>query len=99
LARRGRRFRKEIGKKKIGEGRKRREKGFRKLGEILGKLEGRGKRDVVGFSGFLGVSVIFGTAVMARQTGRRDRGVRGIPSVVADRGAGAARGGQRWPEC
>jgi hypothetical protein len=30
---------------------------------------------------------------MARQTGRRDRGVRGIPGVVAGRGAGAARVG------
>jgi hypothetical protein len=30
---------------------------------------------------------------MARQTGRRDRGVRGIPGVVADRGAGVARVG------
>jgi hypothetical protein len=34
--------------------------------------------------------VIFGTAVMARRTGRRDRGVRGIPGTVADRGAGEA---------
>jgi hypothetical protein len=25
---------------------------------------------------------------MARRTGRRDRGVRGIPGTVADRGAG-----------
>jgi hypothetical protein len=32
---------------------------------------------------------------MARRTGRRDRGVRGIPSVVADRGVGATRDGQR----
>jgi hypothetical protein len=31
---------------------------------------------------------------MARRTGRRDRGVRGIPGVVADRGAGAARDGR-----
>jgi hypothetical protein len=30
---------------------------------------------------------------MARQTGRRDRGVRGIPDVVADRGVGAAHVG------
>jgi hypothetical protein len=52
----------------------------------------------VGFSGFLGVSVIFGTAVMARRTGRWDRGVRGIPGVVADSGAGEASG-RRWPEC
>jgi hypothetical protein len=34
--------------------------------------------------------VIFGTAVMARRTGRRDRGMRGIPGTVADRGAGVA---------
>jgi hypothetical protein len=40
-----------------------------------------------------GVGVIFGTAVMARRTGRRDRGVRGIPGMVADRGAGKARVG------
>jgi hypothetical protein len=33
--------------------------------------------------------MIFGTTVMARQTDRRDRGVRGIPGAVADRGAGA----------
>jgi hypothetical protein len=37
-----------------------------------------------------GVGVIFGTAVMARRTGRRGRGVRGIPGTVADRGAGVA---------
>jgi hypothetical protein len=37
--------------------------------------------------------VIFGTAVMARRTGRRDRGVRGIPGTVADRDAGVARVG------
>jgi hypothetical protein len=30
---------------------------------------------------------------MVRRTGRRDRGVRGIPSTVADRGAGVARVG------
>jgi hypothetical protein len=42
---------------------------------------------------FPGVGVIFGTVVMARRTGRRDRGVRGIPGTVADRGAGVARVG------
>jgi hypothetical protein len=42
---------------------------------------------------FPGVGVIFGTAVMARRTGRRDRGVRGIPGTVADRGVGKARVG------
>jgi hypothetical protein len=42
---------------------------------------------------FSGVSVIFGTAVMVRRTGRRDRDVRGIPGAMADRGAGAARVG------
>jgi hypothetical protein len=47
----------------------------------------------VGFSGFSGVGVIFGTAVMARRTGRWDRGVRGIPDTVADRGAGVAHVG------
>jgi hypothetical protein len=30
---------------------------------------------------------------MARRTGRRDLGVRGIPGAVADRGAGATRVG------
>jgi hypothetical protein len=30
---------------------------------------------------------------MARRTGRRDRGVHGIPGTVADRGAGVARVG------
>jgi hypothetical protein len=34
--------------------------------------------------------VVFGTAVMARRTGQRDRGVRGIPGTVADRGVGKA---------
>jgi hypothetical protein len=37
--------------------------------------------------------VIFGTAVMARRTDRRDCGVCGIPGMVADRGAGVARVG------
>jgi hypothetical protein len=30
---------------------------------------------------------------MARRTGRRDRGVRGIPGTVADRGVGKAHVG------
>jgi hypothetical protein len=47
----------------------------------------------VGFFRFPGIGVIFGTAVMARRTGRRDRGVRGIPGTVADRGVGVARDG------
>jgi hypothetical protein len=54
---------------------------------MLGKIGGR-------FCGFFfrfpGVGVIFGAVVMARRTGRRDRGVRGIPGTVADRGAGEA---------
>jgi hypothetical protein len=41
-----------------------------------------------------GVGVIFGTTVMARRIGRRGRGVRGIPDVVADRGAGVAGDGE-----
>jgi hypothetical protein len=47
----------------------------------------------VGFYDFPGVGVIYGTAVMARRTGRKDRGVRGIPDTVADRGVGKARVG------
>jgi hypothetical protein len=42
---------------------------------------------------FPGVGTIFGTAAMARRTGRRDHGVRGIPGTVADRGAVVARVG------
>jgi hypothetical protein len=34
--------------------------------------------------------VISGTSVMARRTGRRDRGKSGIPDKVADSGARAA---------
>jgi hypothetical protein len=52
----------------------------------------------VGFPGFSDISVISGTAVMARRTGRRDRGKSGIPGEVADSGARAARGERRWPE-
>jgi hypothetical protein len=47
--------------------------------------------------GFSDTGVNSGTAVMARRTDRRDRCVRGIPGVVADRGAGATRD-ERWPE-
>jgi hypothetical protein len=53
---------------------------------LLGKL---GRRVLRGFP-ISGVSVIFGTAVMARRTGRWDHGVRGISGTVADRGAGEA---------
>jgi hypothetical protein len=49
------------------------------------------------FLGFSDTGVNSGMAVMARRTGQRDRGVRGIPGVVADRGAGTARDG-RQPE-
>jgi hypothetical protein len=65
---------------------------FREIRRISQEIRGR---VFAGFSGFSGVGVIFGTAVMARRTGRRDRGVRGIPGVVADRGAGATRNGRR----
>jgi hypothetical protein len=43
------------------------------------------------FLGFSDTGINSGTAVMARRTRQRDRGVRGIPGVVADRGAGAKR--------
>jgi hypothetical protein len=80
-------------KKKENKGRKI-EKGFRKLGEFLGKL-GEGFLRI--FLGFSDTDVNSGTAVMARQTSRRDRG-----------GAGFRRGGRprcwcgthgRWPGC
>jgi hypothetical protein len=45
--------------------------------------------------GFSDTGVNSGMAVMARRTGRQDRGVRGIPGVVADHGAGATRDGRR----
>jgi hypothetical protein len=86
---------KKIGKRKIR--RRKKEKEFRKLGEIQGKLGERGKRLRI-FLGFSDTGVNSGTAVMARRTSRRDRGVRGIPGAVADSGAGAARDG-RWPGC
>jgi hypothetical protein len=46
----------------------------------------------VGFLGFPDTSVNSGTAVMARRTGRRDRGMPEIPGELADNGAGVARG-------
>jgi hypothetical protein len=68
------------------------EKGFIKLGEFLGKL-GEGVLRI--FLGFSDTDVNSGTAVMERRTGQRDRGVRGNPGVVADRGAGVTRDGRR----
>jgi hypothetical protein len=47
------------------------------------------------FLGFSDTGVNSGTVVMARRTGWRDRGVHGIPGVVANRGAGAVRDGRR----
>jgi hypothetical protein len=65
------------------------------LGRSWENFGWRGKWEFLRGSPVSGVSVIFETAVMASQTGQRDRGVRGIPGVVADRGAGAARDGRR----
>jgi hypothetical protein len=59
---------------------------------LLGKNRGKG---FCGILRFPGVGAIFGTTVMARRTGRRDRGVRGISGTVADRGVGKARVGSR----
>jgi hypothetical protein len=81
------REKKKENRKKENKGRKI-EKGFRKLGEFLEKL---GEAVLRIFLGFSDTGVNYGTAVMARRTGQRDRGVRGIPGVVADRGAGATR--------
>jgi hypothetical protein len=75
---------KKENRKKENKGRKI-EKGFRKLGEGVLRI----------FLGFSDTGVNSGTAVMARRTGRRDRGVHGIPGVVADRGAGATHDGRR----
>jgi uncharacterized membrane protein YuzA (DUF378 family) len=47
---------------------------------LLGKLGGR----ICGVFHFPCVSVIFGTAAMARRTGWRDRGVHGIPGARAE---------------
>jgi hypothetical protein len=80
---------KKENRKKENQGREI-EKGFRKLGEFLEKL-GEGVLRI--FLGFSDTGVNSGTAVMARWTVRRDRGVRGIPGTVADRGAGVARVG------
>jgi hypothetical protein len=52
-------------------------KSFRKIRRISQEIR---RRVFAGFSGFSGVDVIFGTAVMARRTGRRDRGGAGFPS-------------------
>jgi hypothetical protein len=93
----GKRKGKEKGKKTEKKEKKKEER-FRKLGEILGKLGERGKRDIVGFPGFSDTGVISGTTVMARRIDRRDHGKSGIPGEVADSGTGAARGGRRWPE-
>jgi hypothetical protein len=56
--------------KKIG-------KSFRKIRRISREFRGK---VFAGFSGFSGVGVIFGTAVMAKRIGRRDRSGAGFPS-------------------
>jgi hypothetical protein len=70
------------GKKRKGNRKKEnkggnRKKGFRKLGKFLGKL-GEGLLRI--FLGFSDTGVNSGTAVMARRTGRRDRGGARFPS-------------------
>jgi hypothetical protein len=71
----------------------------KELGKILEKFRGifreiwgKGEK---GFCGVFGLGRLrdFGTAVMARRTGRQDHGVRRIPGVVADSGARAVGGG------
>jgi hypothetical protein len=64
----GRKIKKRGGK--IGEG----------ILEKSGRLSGKIRKGFVGFfPGFSGVGALSGTAVMARRTGHRDRGVCGIP--------------------
>jgi hypothetical protein len=82
------REKKKENRKKENKGRKI-EKGFRKLGGFLGKLGEWGFAD---FSGFLGYRRQFrdgGDGEADRPAGPRC----GIPVVVANRGAGAARVG------
>jgi hypothetical protein len=61
-------------KKKIG---KELGKRFKKFRKIVRNFRGN---DFAGFFRFPGVSVIFGTVVMARRTGWRDRGSAGFPA-------------------
>jgi hypothetical protein len=83
----------EIGREnEIEKWKKKYEGVLEKLGEFLGKLEEGFLRIFLGFSD---TGVNSGTAVTASRTGQWDRGLRGIPGVVADRGAGAARDGRR----
>jgi hypothetical protein len=77
---------------------KKRIKGKEKLEENFGENREIRKRIFGGISRFSGAGVISGTAVMARRASRRHRGKPGIPSEVADSGAGAARSERRWPE-
>jgi hypothetical protein len=51
------------------------------------------ERIFAGFSGFRRLRD-FGTAVMTRRTGRRDRSMRGIPGAVADNSARVTGGGR-----
>jgi hypothetical protein len=64
----------------------------REFGNSLGKI----REGFCGVFRFPGVGVIFGPAMMARRTGRRDRGVRGIPgrwpTAALGRRAGARPG-------
>jgi hypothetical protein len=86
---------KEKKKRKMGQ-RKRKELGkiLEKFREISSEIR---KGNEEGFCGFfwvfLDTGVNSGTAVMARWTGRRDRGMHWIPGMVADRGAGTTRDG------
>jgi hypothetical protein len=93
-------------KEKENKNRKMGKRKRKELGKILEKFRGISREIRKGneeeFCGFFWVftdiGVNSGTTVMARLTGRRDRGVCGIPGVVADRGVGTARDG-RWPGC
>jgi hypothetical protein len=83
----GKRKRKEIGKS------------LEKCRGISREIRREGKKDFCElFWVFSDTDVNSGTTVMARRTGRQNRGVRGIPNVVVDRSAGAALNG-RWPGC
>jgi hypothetical protein len=79
--------------KKIGKRGEEIGKKSREFGRLLGKL----REGFAGVFHFPGVGVIFGTAVTARRTGRRDRGVRGIPGRWPTAALGRCAGAR--PRC
>jgi hypothetical protein len=80
---------KEKGNKKKENKRRKIEKRYIKLGEVSRKIRRRVLRIFLGFSA---TGVNFRMAVMARRTGRRDRGGAGFPSWWPTAALGGTRG-------